>query len=266
MLFLGLLFFSGCRTEVFPREGPRVRHPERALNLLLAEVVDEDGYVDYQALQQNRDPLDRYVDFLRKRTAVPKSKERSAFYLNAYNMLVLFLVLEEGIPDSVKSVEGGIWPVSGFFRNRVFKIGQSRLSLWELEQERIRNRHYDYRIHASLNHATKSSPPLRNELYSHERLEEQLTDQMEKWLGDPLRGWRIEDETLVLNPIFDWYTRDFTFWAPEFDDLCSLVAHHVEPPQKEALKALSDKGCPLTFFEFDWTLNAAVPAADPPPL
>ncbi len=249
---------AGCRTSMIPEHVPPDREPAAAYANLLERVVTEDGLVDYDALEADREPLDRYVawlagDPMRGR----QSMDRHAFWLNAYNALVLYQVLERGRPDSVLDVNGWI-PAegAGFFYETQFKIEQDWLSLSEIENERIRWMELDLRDHSALNCASRSCPPLRAELYRPAQLDRQLKEQMRRWMEDDERGVRIEAGVAVFNPIFDWYARDFEFFSVG-KDICEVAAFHVGKEKAAALLELHEQGCPHRFSEYDWRLNDA---------
>lgn len=251
---------AGCRqTMSSPVQAPET-DPTAEWGELLGHVVTDDGLVDYTMLAGNRGALDRYVAWLATDRHVKKkiTANQHAFWLNAYNALVIFQVLERGRPASVLEPRR-ILPKGGaaFFLETEFQIGPDRLSLSEIEHERIRQKHLDFRDHAAMNCASMSCPPLRDELYDQRRGEHfqaQLKDQMRVWVMDNERGVRIEGGVAHFNPIFDWFERDFTFWSAGLD-LCSLAGKYALGSKKQRLMTMADEGCPHAFFEYDWTLN-----------
>lgn len=252
---------AGCRTSMSPDASAPEREPGIAYGNLLQEVVTDDGLVDYDALEADREPLDRYVAWLAAEPVRGRPPDRHAFWLNAYNALVLFQVLERGRPASVLDVDGWI-PVdgSGFFYETQFEIEGEWLSLSEIEHERIRWMEMDLRDHAAINCASRSCPPLRPELYRQNQLDRQLKEQMGRWVDDDARGVRIEgegsDAVAVFNPIFDWYERDFEFFSVGKSP-CAVAAMFASGEKAAALTALDARGCPRSFSEYDWRLNDA---------
>lgn len=256
VLIVGLLA-GACRPMLAPSVPPPDRDPSRAYDRLLGRVVTEDGLVDYDRLEAERAALDDFVAWIARPRRVPRSNMQHAFWLNAYNALVLYAVLEDERPDSVLDVDG--WmpsPGSGFFCERAFLVQGRPVSLWEIEHERLRGRVMDYRDHAAMNCASRSCPPLRDEMYDLRSLGTQLKDQMTRWVDDDARGVRIEDGQAVFSPIFDWFAWDFGFLTAG-DDLCTTAARFATGPKARRLEALAEEGCPHTFFAYDWTLNDA---------
>ncbi|MBA2320538.1 MAG: DUF547 domain-containing protein [Deltaproteobacteria bacterium] len=254
-----LLGLIACRESMYPKVSAPSKEPVAEYEALLAAVVTEDGFVDYDALEADREPLDRYVAWLANGDPIrgKNTNDHHATWLNAYNALVLYQVLERGRPASVLDVDV-LLPIdgAGFFYETQFNVEDDWLSLAEIESERIRWMELDHRDHAALNCASRSCPPLRSELYRREKLEAQLRDQMKRWVDDDRRGVRIEGKEAVFNPIFEWYARDFDFFSAG-KDICEIAANFAERKKATKLLDLSAHGCPHRFFTYDWSLNDA---------
>lgn len=269
-VWIGLLLVPGCRSSL---QSPTVDVPPTVredYDALLHRVVTADGLVDYDLLDERRHELDAYVAWI----ALPRAWQARrpnwhGRYLNVYNALTLFQVLERGRPDSVLDPRG-LLPAAGakFFYETAFLVNGEWLSLSEIEHERVRQMELDLRDHAALNCASMSCPPLRNELYGQRGvvLRRQLADQMKRWMNDRKRGVRIEYDgpdgeaggngVAVFNPIFDWFANDFEFFSAG-QDICQIAAHYATDDLRLDLGQLSEKGCPHRFFEYDWSLNDA---------
>jgi len=133
-------------------------------------------------------------------------------------------------------------------------VGYDQLSLGEIEHERLRATSQDLRLHAAINCASMSCPPLRPELYQPFRLDQQLDDQMWWWINDADRGAAVANGVAVLSPIFSMFGGDFAQWSAQ-DSLCHLVARYAEPALRAALFALDEQGCPHTSPAYDWSVN-----------
>lgn len=255
-----LILLIACRSTMLSSADVPRNNPSERWAKVLAEVVTDDGYVDYDALEERRDVLDDYVAWLGTPRAFPgrKTADYHATFLNAYNALVMFQVLERGRPDSVLDVRGYIpKPGSGFFLETSFLVGHDYLSLSEIEHERIRLRELDWRDHAAMNCASRSCPPLMPDIYRRRTLNRQLDQQMRQWVNDPERGISVDpDGTIVMSAIVDWFRRDFTFW-PNASEPCSVLAAHANEPLRTALYNASASGCSYRTRPYDWSLNHA---------
>lgn len=256
-ILLPLALLLGCRESMVSTRTPD-GNTIKAWGDLYERVVTDDGYVDYDLLESERHILDEYVAWLGTDEAWKgrTTKDWHARYLNVYNTLVLFQVLERGRPASVLEPRR-ILPIDGaaFFVETQFNLGENEwLSLSEIEHERIRQKELDIRDHAAINCASMSCPPLPDQLYRPVALHSQLDDQMTRWVMDEQRGLRIEPGRVLFNPIFEWYARDFEFWTAGLD-LCAIAAQYATGKRQSQLQALSGQGCPHAFFEYDWRLN-----------
>lgn len=250
-----LVLLGACRPVMAPKVPAPDFDPSDAWEALLGQVVTADGLVDYDKLEANRGPLDEYVAWIGKYRRPPRSNQRHAFMLNAYNALVLYQVLERGRPASVQDVDGWLpKPGSAFFYETAFLVDGTPTSLDEIGTEYLRFKQLDYRDHAAMNGASRSSPPLRPSLYDTTHVEKQLREQMMRWVADDARGVRVEDGVAVFSPIFDWYGYDFDFQT-QGDDLCSIASRFAAGAKKLALRKASAVGCPHRYFEFDDALN-----------
>ena len=255
-----ILLALGCRA-VLPAEGTPAGAPLR-WDRTLREVVTADGRVDYDALEAQRASLDDYVVWLEQPASFSGriSADRHAFWINAYNALTLYQVLERGRPASVMDVPGVLpLPGSGFFLETAFDVGGEWFSLSEIEHEHLRMKELDYRDHAALNCASGGCPPLRAGLYSQGALRRELDEAMARWVDDPARGVRIDDDLGLVwfSPIFEWYGLDFALGDHE-DSLCALTAGFASEPLAARLRAFDARGCPHRFTEYDWNLNTAI--------
>lgn len=260
---LVLLLALGCREPLVPDRPPPATDPSAAWAALLRRAVDPHGYVHYDLLERERDTLEDYVAWLGGPTPWERHRvgRRLALYLDAWNALVLYQVLERGRPDSVLDVRGWLpGPGSGFFVETRFRLGREWRSLSEIAHQLVRHAELDVRAHAALSCAAMSCPPVRPELYTRGgNLLAKLEDQMRRWLADDERGVRIEGDVAVFNPIFDRYARDFSAWTAGADP-CTLAAGFTSGEKQARLLDLAAQGCPRRFFPFDARLNDAARA------
>lgn len=260
-LLISAALLGGCRTLVEPpMVEPSTRDQSatsvsRNYDELLGRIVQEDGTVNYNVLSANREALDVFVAALAEPSREGAAAPTAAFWINAYNALVLYSVLETDRPSSVLDVDGWI-PVdgAGFFFERAFRVRGEQLSLWDIEHERLRGVKMDHRIHAALNCASRSCPPLRAGLYSPGTLNSQLDEQMRMWLRDPTRGLKMVKGTPYFSDIFRMFSRDFYHFSSG-QDLCKITAKYAKREHRKRLLDLSAQGCPHGYLSYDWRLN-----------
>jgi hypothetical protein len=177
--------------------------------------------------------------------------EQLALWINAYNACVFDGVLEQ---YPVKSVNA----IKGFFDQRQYQVAGRSLTLNEIEaQGRALG---DWRIHFAVVCASSSCPFLRNEAYAADRLNEQLTDQVARFLRDPSRGLRIDGHVLWVSKIFKWYAKDV---VPQgsltAEALAPVIMPYLEATTAQEVQQRKLKlKLKLKFMEYDWSINEQV--------
>ncbi|MCB1692227.1 MAG: DUF547 domain-containing protein [Pseudomonadales bacterium] len=162
--------------------------------------------------------------------------ERIAFYINAYNLLTIRLVLDHRPIDSIRDIGNFLY---GPWDRVVLSNGEGRLTLDDIEH-RILRKMGEPRIHFALNCASMSCPDLRTEPYSGAGLDRQLEEQAERFVGG--KGVDVQGGQLRVSRIFDWYGDDFGGEDGVVDFL------HARG-QAIDLKAIDG------YLPYDWSLN-----------
>ncbi|NJL27166.1 MAG: DUF547 domain-containing protein [Thermoanaerobaculia bacterium] len=136
---------------------------------VLARFVDEQGQVDYEGLASDRAIFDRYVRTVETTGPTshpelfPTRAHQLAYYLNAYNALVFQGVLARG-PEK-ESVWSGLISGYNFFVKMKVKVDGEETTLKKLEDDVVRARFEDPRVHAALNCASIGCPRLPREAF-----------------------------------------------------------------------------------------------------
>lgn len=246
-LVLSLLLVSLAGLAASRAQDDSFDHSHAGLTEILAKHVDDQGLVDYAALKANPEQLLGYlgeIAFISEAEFDAWTRERQlALLINLYNAETLQLIVDHYPIKSIKMI-GGAWdlPVVDLF-------GQ-RISLNELEHGRVRS--YDEpRIHFALVCAALGCPPLRNEAFTADNLDSQLSDQTRKFLGTPFKNFVDEKSgSLNLSPIFSWYGGDFG------ETEADLVAAIKPDLPAEAAANLADSP-KISYTFYDWALNEA---------
>ena len=226
-----------------------------------AEVLDAavvDGMVDYPAIDESlEDKLDVYLDALSRfgptetPAAFPTEDDELAYYLNAYNAIMLKLWLNKGArtADADDSVGWLTW-----FTVPRWQVDGRSMTLDHLEQDLIRPEYEEARIHAALVCGAVDCPPLRDEPFVGDRLDAQLDDQMRTWFNSPAEdALYINDKGQArFSAILGWYRDDFR----ETGGLDAAVEQYLDdddPRKVPALEALRENE--EDFTGYDWTIN-----------
>ena len=227
---------------------------------VLQTYVNDQGLVNYTALQANRAQLDRFNQSLGEVTpetyAGWNEAEQIAFLINAYNAFTLQSIIDqEPIKDSIRDI-------SGVWNRRKFVLAGSEKTLDNIEHDILRKDFNEPRIHVALVCAAMSCPPLRNEPYFPEQLDAQLDDQTVKFASSP-HGFSLDqqDKRVYLSSIFKWYGQDFeqTYGIKtkfNGNDKQRAVLNYFAPVlNSESQKFLEQEDYKVKYLDYDWSLN-----------
>lgn len=186
-------------------------------------------------------------------------RERTAFWINIFNALVIDAVISFDISDTIRESPG-------FFRRAAYQVGPYRFALDEIEHGLLRDNRpqhprlpppfapgdprgslgpglLDPRIHFALNCGTRSCPPVS--FYEAALLDQQLDAAAASFING--EGVRMEGGALVLSPIFDFYVEDFG----GREGVHGWLFRYLVDASARARLAESD----ARTGEYDWSLN-----------
>ncbi len=244
LLCMGFIFLS-CQVgdvRVTPKQDP-VSHT--VWNDLLQQYVAENGFVDYKGFIKDSFRLNEYLDLLS--ASHPQKKwsknEQKAYWINAYNAFTVKMVVDHYPVASIKDIKSGISFVNSVWDVKFINIQGQEYDLNNIEHSFLRKKFPDGRVHAAINCASFSCPPLRNEAYVADRLEEQLDEAMQTFINNPSRN-RVSKEKAELSKIFRWFSADFKEDGKSVIDFVNKYAK--DPVSKDA---------EVIYLDYDWTLN-----------
>ncbi len=218
--------------------------------------------VDYTQFKKKSSQLSHYLKALsginKKQFKLWSKDQQKAFLINAYNAYTIELVLSE-YPD-LESIKD----IGSFFSNpwkkQFFILLENKRSLDDLEHKLLRQEgvYDDPYIHVALVCASIGCPALRNEAYTADKIEQQLTSSMQRFLSDKQRNqYNSDTNTLEVSKIFDWYKNDFTRGHRGLFSLSDLFAQYSDAlsndPKEQNLIRL--KRVQIDFLDYDWRLN-----------
>lgn len=199
------------------------------------------GKVDYDGLAADRADLDAYL----KSVASASGKLSMAFYLNAYNALVLAALLDNGQPAKVLDVKG-------FFDAKKYTVAGKSMTLNDLEGF-IRETYKDARIHFALNCGAMSCPPLFNKPFTESTLDKTLQSLTTKFLNGS--GVKIDDakKEIRVTKLMEWYGQDFIDNEGSLENY--LKKYITDETKKAALESALSSGYKITFQFYNWAIN-----------
>lgn len=211
--------------------------------LELQKYVDEDGWVNYAAWQQDQQGLNDYLAILA--TQLPAEswtrEEQLAYWINAYNAFTVKLILDHYPLHSIEELHG-IPYVNTVFHKEWFELGGMAMSLNRIEHGVLRQQFQEPRIHAAINCASVSCPPLQSVAFLPETMDQQLEIVMRSFVNDPLRN-RLSPEEVEISSIFRWFRGDFT----QNGNIISFLNQYVDVP--------ISPDADVRYLTYDWNLN-----------
>lgn len=228
-----------------------------AWSSVLARFVDERGEVDFPALAQDRAELDRVVRYIADTPveSLPDGSARLAHFINAYNALSMFNVVDSGIPQTHAG-----WNKVNFFVLRRFNVGGRTVSLRGFENDLIRPyalARGDPRIHFALNCSAVACPVLPRVPFTAAHLDAELERETRAFFARSA-NFRVDTttRTVWLSEILDFYPDDFVPLAAP-----SLLAY-----ANRYAPAPAPADYLVRFTPYDWTVaNSRRPRAPQAP-
>jgi hypothetical protein len=223
-----------------------VPFPYHAWHELLARYVDDQGRVDYQAI--DRAAFEMVFAAVAASSPAsaparyPTKNAQKAYYLDAYNVLVWKKVLSR-LPK-LKNVDSA---KLSFFYFTKFLVGGKAMNLYDLENKVIRPRFGDGRVHFALNCASGGCPRLPREAFTPDKVDAQLSREARRFVNEPRNvDYDPATKTVKLSHIFDWYKDDFGK-AP------AKVIAWIDTYRAPGAKIPTD--AKIVYVDYDWTLN-----------
>lgn len=234
----------------------QINHSE--FDALLKRYVDEHGQVCYSRWKANGGDVDRLTNYLFQLGRVDPSATASresklAYYINAYNAVALWGILDCYPVPSIQSLDGKKSPYDIFEDLRLW-TGDGYLSLNGIENDVLRPMR-DPRIHFTLVCAARGCPRLRNEAYAAGQIDWQLTDDAKEFFSRRQR-FHISKltGTVKISPILKWYREDFGRYDREV-----IAAVYPFLPERDRRWLATHSRWKLNYLGYDWGLNDRCP-------
>ena len=198
------------------------------------------GKVQYKYINNDITKIEKLykdVETMDLTGATPEMKK--AFYINAYNLTVIYQVAK-------------FYPLkspldkSGFFDRVKHTIAGESMTLNALEIKKIVLTFKDPRIHFALACAAKSCPLLASFAYMPEKLDDQLDARTRLSINN--KDWlkvSAASRQASISKIFDWYEKDFTMNGE------NTVIEFINKYRNNPIPA----SYAVEYCKYDWSLN-----------
>jgi len=243
---------------------------------ILKEFVNDYGMVDYKGLRRKRLELRtllRQFDKLAPDEYESWSRQdKIAFWINVYNLQKLSVVTDNYPIEPSSRVLTIFYRGTNNIRHIEEKIALHKFLVMgeeftfaAIEKRFFRGEFDDPRIFFAVSYACMSSPPLRNEPYYGDKLDEQLDEQVERFLSGPLAfGIDRDKQKVYLSALFQssWYGREFInkfAIDKKFKDqpaetraVLNFITNYIS---EENINFLQTGNYTIKYMTFDWTIN-----------
>ena len=210
---------------------------QSADTFLQEHVVD--GKLDYKKIKTNFSEIDGLYQQLANVSLKGATKnEQIAFYINAYNIIVIRQI------TSLYPINSAL-DKKGFFDQTQHKVAGENLTLDQIEKERVIKPYKDARVHFAFSCAALGCPELANFAFTADKLDQQLNERTKKVINDP-EFIKVDPkkQSAKLSMLFKWYEKDFTFDHP---DVLAFINDYRNKPIPSTFK--------ISHYEYDWRLN-----------
>ena len=204
---------------------------------LLKKNVSSSGKVNYGGMKAGLVQLESYITYLESFSnhEAWTRNEKLAYWINLYNAATVRLIVENYPVASITDLSGGKpWDQS------IVKVGMKNYTLNDIENNIIRPRFKDARIHFAVNCAAKSCPPIMNSAFTPSSLNRQLEKQTKAFINGSENS--ISADKITISKIFDWYKIDF-----ENGNIIAFLNKYSEVQISE--------NASISYNEYNWALN-----------
>jgi Protein of unknown function, DUF547 len=229
--------------------------------LLRAHVVR--GMVNYDAFAK----APEFKAYLGKLAATDPAtlgrEEQLALWINAYNAYTIHLINIKGERQSIRNINKSLGFVKAYgpWKEKIANVGGKLYGLDEIEQDIIRPRYREPRIHFALVCAAMGCPPLRSEAYTGAKLESQLDEQARLFILQSPTKNRVDaaKRIVYISPIFV----EFRDYLNDFGGSKAAVGKYLAQyyPVGAERDVLTSGDFKFEVTNYDWTLNSQANAA-----
>ena len=197
----------------------------------------KNGLVDYKSIHSSPDKIEKLTEMIANIDLSKSSNgAKTAFYINAYNLLTIKNVVDN-------------WPMAspldnaGFFNKVTFMVAGDKMTLNDIENNHLRP---DPRVHFVLVCGANGCPKIINNAYTPGNLQLMLDKQTKKAMNDP-QFIRVSsnEKKVEISEIFKWYSDDFVKHS-------GSVTAYINAYRDTPLPSKAEVG----YYTYDWKVNA----------
>jgi hypothetical protein len=220
-----------------------------------ADGVNRVDYAAWSGHRGDRAALDAYIQHLASERPSAFARDRAfAYWVNLYNALTVQVILRRYPVASIRDIrsEGVLDPrgLIGPWRTRLIEVEGRRLSLDDIENQILRPRFQDPRVHYAINCASIGCPNLMPRAWRAETLDADLTAAARAYINHP-RGFAVgADGAARASSIYQWFRADF-------GGTDAAILAHARRYAAPALAARLAEATRVASYDYDWALNGS---------
>jgi len=211
--------------------------------------------VDYQAISREKSaPKTIYNQLLAQFSLFDPAKltsrdEKLAFWINAYNLGAIKMIIDHFPVDSIRSRKINF--LKNPWNKKVLSIGGQSYSLGQIEHEILLDELAEPLAHFAIVCASFSCPDLSPNVYTPEKLKSQLVKQASLFLNDRKKGLNIDRRNKTV-----YFSQIFKFDKKTFPDGARSALELISPYLSRQQQAyLSSEDYKIKYLEYNWDLN-----------
>lgn len=203
---------------------------------LVRKYISSTGKVNYKGFKADKAKLEAYLQELANNPPQSdwKRNEAMAYWINAYNANTIKLIVDNYPVKSIMDLYG-----RKAFDRKWIKIGDQTYSLNNIENDILRPRYKDARIHFAVNCAAMSCPPIHNRAWTATNLNSTLQAKAKAFVNNAQYN-AISKGSVEISKIFEWYSGDF-------GNIITYLNKYAATEIKDNAK--------VSYKEYDWALN-----------
>jgi hypothetical protein len=178
--------------------------------------------------------------------SLESEQSKLTFWINVYNILAAKMITDHYPIASIKDA-GSLF--KSVWKQPAGKVGGKERTLNDIEHEILRKMN-EPRIHSAIVCASVSCPDLRLEAYTIDKLNEQLDDQLEKFLLSREKGMQLDGKKnrVYLSSIFKWFKEDFEGKG----GVIKYISKYVTAEEK---KVMNHSKLEVIYMDYNWNIN-----------
>ena len=205
-------------------------------NSILKSNVSSSGKVNYVGMKSKLSEIESYISNLESLSnqSTWSKNEKLAYWINLYNAATVRLIVQNYPTSSITTINGGKpWD------KKIVTISGKSFSLNQIENDIIRPKFKEPRIHFAVNCAAVSCPKIMNSAFTADKLNYQLTKQAKAFVNGTKNS--LTNKSIQISKIFEWYAVDFG----------SSVIDYLNKYSTTEINSTAT----ITYKDYNWDLN-----------